>query len=269
MQLEGLVKAGAFDSLNNNRKSIFVSVPNLITKSKNIFDNNTINQIDLFEEKELKDTDIITLSNDWEFEERLSKEFEAVGFFISDHPLNQFKDTFNDYNIIDFDIFNKDTDLEESNIAATLLKVQEKKTQKGNSYAILKLTDLSSVFELFIFSDILELNRDIIKEGNSLMITIQKNFSDTSNRFKRINIKKIVSFKNLINKPISEIEFITDDYDKIREINKIIKNNGNTEVKIKIKEKNKDLVFLLKNKRFVDRKSINILKNQDILANIK
>ena len=101
------------------------------------------------------------------------------------------------------------------------------------------------------------------------MITIQKNFSDTSNRFKRINIKKIVSFKNLINKPISEIEFITDDYDKIREINKIIKNNGNTEVKIKIKEKNKDLVFLLKNKRFVDRKSINILKNQDILANIK
>ena len=269
LQLEGLVKAGAFDSLNNNRKSIFVSVPNLITKSKNIFDNNTINQIDLFEEKELKDTDIITFSKDWEFEERLSKEFEAVGFFISDHPLNQFKDTFNDYNIIDFDIFNKDIDLEESNIAATLLKVQEKKTQKGNSYAILKLTDLSSVFELFIFSDILELNRDIIKEGNSLMITIQKNFSDTSNRFKRINIKKIVSFKNLINKPISEIEFITDDYDKIREINKIIKNDGNTEVKIKIKEKNKDLVFLLKNKRFVDRKSINILKNQDILANIK
>ena len=43
----------------------------------------------------------------------------------------------------------------EKNIAATLLKIQEKKTQKGNSYAIIKFTDLSSVFELFIFSDML------------------------------------------------------------------------------------------------------------------
>ena len=43
---------------------------------------------------------------DWKFEERLSKEFEAVGFFISDHPLNQFKEIFDDYKIIDFNKFN-------------------------------------------------------------------------------------------------------------------------------------------------------------------
>ena len=57
--------------------------------------------------------------------------------------------------------------LKDTNIAATLLKVQERKTAKGNSYAVLKLTDLSSVFELFIFSDVLELNREILKEGSS------------------------------------------------------------------------------------------------------
>jgi DNA polymerase-3 subunit alpha len=37
--LEGLVKAGAFDNLNNNRQSIFNSIPSIITKSKNDFDN--------------------------------------------------------------------------------------------------------------------------------------------------------------------------------------------------------------------------------------
>ena len=47
--------------------------------------------------------------------------------------------------------------LKDANIAATLLKIQERKTAKGNSYAVLKLTDLTSVFELFIFSDLLEL----------------------------------------------------------------------------------------------------------------
>ena len=41
-----------------------------------------------------------------ELEERLSKEFEAVGFFISDHPLNQFKEIYDDYKIEDFQTFN-------------------------------------------------------------------------------------------------------------------------------------------------------------------
>ena len=45
-------------------------------------------------------------TDDWKFEERLSKEFESVGFFISDHPLNQFKEIFKDYNIQDFLNFN-------------------------------------------------------------------------------------------------------------------------------------------------------------------
>ena len=48
LQLEGLVKAGAFDNLNSNRQSLFNSIPNFITKSKNIFENKSANQIDLF-----------------------------------------------------------------------------------------------------------------------------------------------------------------------------------------------------------------------------
>ena len=134
---------------------MFNSIPNLILKSKNNFENKIANQIDLFSTEEVKDEDIILRTNDWNFEERLSKEFEAVGFFISDHPLNQFKEIFEDYKIIDFNKFKSENDTKEKNIAATLLKIQERKTQKGNSYAIIKFTDLSSVFELFIFSDML------------------------------------------------------------------------------------------------------------------
>jgi DNA polymerase-3 subunit alpha len=51
---------------------------------------NTTNQIDLFSDDEASENNIINDIEDWNFEERLSKEFEAVGFFISDHPLNQF-----------------------------------------------------------------------------------------------------------------------------------------------------------------------------------
>ena len=117
---------------------------------------------------------ILEKINDWSFEERLSKEFGALGFFISDHPLNQFKNIYGEYKIIDFMDFNNAKEIAETNIAATVLKTQEKKTQKGNSYAIVKFSDLSSVFELFIFSDIFEMNRDLLVEGNSLIITLNE-----------------------------------------------------------------------------------------------
>ena len=89
LQLEGLVKSGAFDNINFNRQSLFKSIPNFISKSKNYFENKSANQIDLFGENESQEEEIITKVDDWKFEERLSKEFESVGFFVSDHPLNQ------------------------------------------------------------------------------------------------------------------------------------------------------------------------------------
>ena len=92
---------------------------------------------------------------------------QLVFLFLIIH-LNQYKEIFDDYKIIDYSNFNNSNDLREANIAGTLLKIQERKTSKGNSYAVLKLTDLTSVFELFIFSDVLDLNRQILKDGNSL-----------------------------------------------------------------------------------------------------
>ena len=268
LQLEGMVKAGSFDKINENRQAIFNSIPNIILKSKNIFENKATNQIDLFGSNNVNDTEIIEKINDWEFEERLKREFESIGFFISDHPLNQFKEIFDDYNIVNFNDFNNEKNKNETNIAGTILKIQEKKTQKGNSYGIIKLTDLSSVFELFIFSDLLELNREILNEGNSLILTVIKNVIDENNRFKRINVRKIASLKNLFNKPISNIEIFIKDQKSINKIEKILSKNGNTEVKIKINDDRNKYIINLKNKRFVDRKSLNLLKNQGISTNI-
>ena len=158
--------------------------------------------------------------------------------------------------------------IKEVNIAATLLKITERKTARGNSYGVIKFTDLTSVFELFVFSDTLEVNREILIEGNSLIITLGKNISDDENRFKRINVKKIASLTDLFNKPIGEIEFTLNNPKQLKEISNLISNVGKTEVKIKIKDKKQELTFKLTNKREVDRKSLNILKKQDILTTI-
>ena len=268
LQLEGLVKAGAFDNLNSNRQSLFDSIPNFISKNKYIYENKKANQIDLFGENEENQNDIISNVEDWKFEERLSKEFEAVGFFISDHPLNQFTEIFEDYKISDYSNFNTNDNIKDTNIAATLLKIQERKTAKGNSYAVLKLTDLNSVFELFIFSDLLEINREILKEGNSLILTLIKNVSNDENRFKRINVQKIASLKNLFNSPINEVSFEVKTKDQIQEISKILKDQGKTLININYNTEDKNLKFKLKNLRNLDRKSLNLLRKKEIFSTI-
>jgi len=264
LQLEGLVKAGAFDNIENNRQALFNSIPNFILKTKNIFENKAANQIDLFAADEEQDKEIVLNIEDWKFEDRLSREFEAVGFFISDHPLNQFKEIFDDYQIVDYVKFNIDDDIKDANIAATLLKITERKTAKGNSYGVIKFTDLTSVFEIFVFSDILELNREILIEGNSLIITLIKTISKDENRFKRVNVQKIASLKDLFNKPVNEIIFNIKSIKDIDTILDSMNEEGTTVVKINIANGDNDINFKLKNKRLIDRKMINILRNKDI-----
>ncbi len=264
LQLEGLVKAGAFDSIEMNRQALFNSIPNFILKTKSIYENKATNQIDLFVSDDDQDNKIVLNIEDWKFEDRLSREFEAVGFFISDHPLNQFKEIFEDYKIVDYVKFNSDDNLKDANIAATLLKITERKTAKGNSYGVIKFTDLTSVFELFIFSDILESNREVLVEGSSLIITLIKTISNDENRFKRINVQKIASLKDLFNKPVNEIIFNIKSVNDLDKISELVSKEGLTEVKITINDVDKDISFKLKNKRLIDRKAINILRKKEI-----
>ena len=264
LQLEGLVQAGAFDKLNNNRQALFNSIPNIILKSKSNHENKLLNQINLFGVDEKEEFYFLEKIDDWSPDKKLAHEFETLGFYISDHPLNQFNSIFKNYNITNYEDFERNKDILSSNIACTVLKVQEKKTQKGSSYAIVKFSELSNVFELFIFSEIFEVNRTNLIEGNSLMLTLIKNYSDEKKIQKRINVKKIVSLKELANKPIKSISFKFDETKDLQKIKNLSSKNGETEVKILINKKNEILIFRLKDRRRVDNqliKSLNLIEN--------
>tara|TARA_B100000287_G_scaffold367338_1_gene363039 strand:- start:308 stop:2338 length:2031 start_codon:yes stop_codon:yes gene_type:complete len=268
LQLEGLVKAGAFDCFTSNRKSLLESIPNLILKSKSLFEDKLINQINLFDEnKSNNQNELLKNINDFAFEERLSKEFETLGFFISDHPLNQFKDFFPQYNIVNFSNFNLDEKVKEATIAATILKIQEKKNQKGLSYAIIRFTDLDGVFELFVFSDLFEQKREILKEGNSIFLNLIKNISSDGSST-RINVRSITNISDLSNLPIKFLEINSGDINKLNEIKELISLPGETDVTLNIKNHNIAHQFKLTKKRKIDQKIISKLKNVGVSLKI-
>ena len=105
-----------------------------------------------------------------------------------------------------------------------------------------------------------------MKEGSSLILTIFKNVSNDENRLTRINVQKIASLKDLFNSPINEVSFQLNSEEQIKKISTILNDEGKTVVNINLVTEDNILKFRLKNARKLDRKSLNLLRNQEIQA---
>ena len=269
LQLEGLVKAGAFDSIFKNRKALFDNIPNMIQTSKNTYENKTNNQSSLFSE----DTHKISYLNQdknavhWENAEMLNKEFESVGFYISDHPLKDYEAILDQYNVKTFKNFEASKN-NESFIAGTVMNIKEKKTAKGTPFAIIKFSDLTKVFELFLFSEILELNRKNLIEGKSFILTVIKDKENQENRFRRINVRKIVNLDDFTKKNYSNVFIEVDKSDNLIKLYENIKEKGEAKIKISIAEENKNYLFELKDGRKFDYEMLKFLNKAPYIKKI-
>ena len=125
--------------------------------------------------------------------------------------MNQYKSIFDQYNIVSYDNFQNDENLLSSNIACTILKTQEKKTQK------------------------------------------------------KINVKKIITLKEVINKPIDLLKLKFNNLSELQKIKYLKKDGGKTSIKFELQNKQNKLVFDLKDKRKIDLKQLNSLKIKENL----
>ncbi len=133
LQMEGFTKAGVFDEFNIDRNKIFTSIPKIIQQIKNINEDKKNNQTSLFESNDnsINKFDFST-SVSWSQKELLSEEFKSLGFYISNHPLNEYEDLFNQLKIISYNQFYDNND-SEALVAGTIMTIQEKKKRKRNA----------------------------------------------------------------------------------------------------------------------------------------
>ena len=206
------------------------------------------------------------LSN-WVSNEILSKEFESVGFYLSNHPLEDFRDILEQYNTKSFKDFENSND-NECFIAGTIMSIKEKKTAKGTSFAIIKFSDQSKVFELFLFSEILEINRKQLVEGKSFLLTLIKDKENQENRFRRINVRKITSLEEIAKLNYNSVHIEIDTSDSLKKLYESIKEKGNSTIKISIAEQDKNYLFELKDKRKFDYETLKYLNQEPYIKKI-
>ena len=266
LQLEGLVKSGAFDKIEKNRKGIFNSIPKMIQLNKLFYDEKISKQSNLFDIKDETKSEKFIFDNNsvWESKELLNEEFKSLGFYISDHPLNNYSSIFLQLNIKPYRDFITDHN-NEGIVAGTLMSLQEKKSSKGTPFAIAKFSDNYGEFELFIFSELLIQNREILKEGESFVITL---FKETKTEQKRVNIKKIISLDNLLNSNYKKVSIEINDNSNFNELKKLLETKGETEIKIVLKENDNKFTFKLENLRKFDLKLFNEVKNRQYVKKI-
>ena len=97
-------------------------------------------------------------------------------------------------------------------------------------------------------------------EGNSLIITLIKNFSEENKNQKKINVKKIISVKDVVNKPIKEIKIKINNINEIDKFKNLSTENGKTKVIIQVSQEGKIYDFELNKLRNIDHGIINSLQ---------
>ena len=190
-----------------------------------------------------------------------------MGFYISNHPLNEYANIFSELRINSYDQF-YNSENKEGIVAGTIMSIQEKKSSKGTPYAIIKFSDQKGEFELFLFSEILVNNRDKLKESESFILTLQKDKIVNESTKKRINVRKILRLDEVINKPFSNVTIELSENCNINEVKEILSTKGETTVNLIIKNKNQIANYSLQNNRKFDLKLFKALKAKNYVEKI-
>ena len=195
-QLEKLIQAGSFDSIEKNRSFLFNNVTNLISISNSLNKNN--NQSSLFLESDNNNM-INNLKNykDWPISQKLQFELETIGFYFSQHPLSLYsKEVFKLLDIYSYKKITEDYNCIRAKVVGSILDVKERTSKDGNKYAFITISDIDYQYDLTIFGDVFRRYKDMISEGNVLVFSIDISSRDGSNR--RFIIREIDFLENKI-----------------------------------------------------------------------
>jgi DNA polymerase-3 subunit alpha len=130
--------------------------------------------------------------DEWGDEELLGYEKEALGFFISKHPLNQFKDVIQQLTTADTLTAMNLPKESEVKIAGIAGKMREINNRKGERMCFVTLEDMKGVIEVIVFADLFKSCSDLVKSDQPLLITGRVSREDESDTPK-IVAGKIVS----------------------------------------------------------------------------
>ncbi len=183
-QVENLVRAGALDSFGYNRKQLFENIEIIMRHAAVAQQERSDDQMGLFggEAAPVQSLNLPDVA-DWPPMERLKEEFGAIGFYLSAHPLDAYDSLLKKLRArpISEVIAGGNDGL--VMLGGTVIAKKERTSAKGNRYAFVQLSDPTGVFEVTVFSEVLNQARDFLEVGSNMFIKATAQFEGETPRF--------------------------------------------------------------------------------------
>jgi DNA polymerase-3 subunit alpha len=191
--LETLAAAGALDELGTDRATAFANVDRMIAAGNRSLETIAEGQNDLFSGAHHAPPAIeLRPAKPWIPTDRLSKEFEAVGFFLTGHPLDDYKDALEALGAepwIEFAAKAR-TRRVVGTLAGTVLYSRERKGKSGNAYAFVAFSDPTGQFEAVVFSEALAASRALLEPGTAVLLDVE---AEADGESVKVRVQKLAS----------------------------------------------------------------------------
>ncbi|HYS45441.1 MAG TPA: DNA polymerase III subunit alpha, partial [Rhizomicrobium sp.] len=170
---ENLARAGAFDSLNPNRRQVVENSDRILGGAQAAQRERESGQVSLFGGGGASEELRLQAMPDWPVHERLAEEFSAMGFYLSGHPLDAYGPALKRLGASTYAALLEDRRRGgfKAKIAGTLIKKSERRGRNDQMYAFVAFSDPTGMFEIMLFPEVLAASRPLLEAGKSLLIT--------------------------------------------------------------------------------------------------
>ncbi|MBE2279252.1 MAG: DNA polymerase III subunit alpha [Ignavibacteriaceae bacterium] len=267
---EGLILSGAFDSLHPNRKSLFESVQEIISYGHTIHElrmdasDSLFGNIDPTESVMLPELKMV---EDWTIEEKLSKEREVTGFYITDHPMRKYRLEERSFTNIDLTEPEKIKDTENLTICGVITDLDLKLDKKSKTMAKFYLNNSLGVFECMMFASNYEKFSMFVEADKPVFI---KGKLETSGDAFKIMVEEVVPIDEARDKLTNSLYIFIDpdllSFNQLAEVHSVLSRNpGDVVVFMEVsnagKNGYKNRILRLENKIKLNTQLINGLAN--------
>ncbi|MDR5695781.1 MAG: DNA polymerase III subunit alpha [Armatimonadota bacterium] len=212
--IESLIKAGAFDSLGLPRAGLLQHLDEILEISQKHQRTRISGQVGLFDSPGSPPSPPLALAvEEFRREELLAMEKEMLGLYISDHPLNQWRDLLRRAVTVSLDQLGELRDGAEVSVGGIITSLKRTTTRNGQAMAFLTLEDLTGTCEVIVFPKIYEGAHYLLKKDALVLIHGRV---DVQEQQVKVLAERIVSLKDISDFGFRNSEFADGEAEQIR-----------------------------------------------------
>lgn len=218
--MENLIVAGCFDSLAITRKQALSIMDECMDLAVQIKQSENSNQLSLFGDSEaLIEEPRIRVQGEMDSRERVNREKEVLGFYVSQNPLDQYRDIIPLVTTGEIAELEKDDREDYVRVAGLPSNLSRKISKKGDPYARFQLEDLSGQMDMMLFSSAYQANINKIESDQAILV---EGFLDRRDEQPKISVRRVAALSPLLKELNVRLPSEKTDDDGKRELIKIL-----------------------------------------------